>query len=231
MHEDRERALLHQLQGVEPEDVAHADLVPELGRRGVRQRQRVEAERDGGRRGQLELQRDGFGVQQADGEPGGNPADRPEHPDARELLAGIGHLMERQRVGQRQRRHVAQRVAEQDRVEAAEVGEGRDPQQQRGAKQVQEREDALGREEPVGDQPDEEGGHHGGQRRGAVRDPALLPREPQRLQQVGAHRHVPGSPDEILQEHHYRQLDLRLVHATAAPLGVSWRSPPATPAG
>ena len=67
-------------------------------------------------------------------------------------------------------------------------------------------ENPLGREEPVGDQADEERRDHRRQRGRAVGSPALLSGELQRLQQVGAHGHVPRPPDEVLEEHHHREL-------------------------
>jgi hypothetical protein len=111
--------------------------------------------------------------------------------------------MERQRVAQRQRRHEAQRVAEQDPVERTEVRQGRHIEEQRGAEQVQKGQDPLGREKPVGDQADEERRHHCRQRGGAVGHPGLRSGELERLQQIGAHGHVPCPPDEILEEHHH----------------------------
>ena len=36
-------------------------------------------------------------------------------------------------------------------------------------------------------------------------EPDLLAGEVQRLAQPGAHRHVPGAPDEVLEEHHQRE--------------------------
>jgi hypothetical protein len=111
--------------------------------------------------------------------------------------------MERQRVAQRQCRHEAQRVAEQDPVERAEVRQRRHIKEQRGAEQVQEGQDPLGREKPVGDQADEERRHHGRQRGCAVGHPGLRAGELERLQQIGAHRDVPRPPDEVLEEHHH----------------------------
>ncbi len=140
---------------------------------------------------------------------GDDPADRAEHANARELLSRVGHLVERQRVGQRQRRHVAQRVDEQHRVESAERRQRRDVEQQERADQMERGENPLGCEEPIGDHADEEGRDHRRQRGRSVGEADLRAVELQRLVQVGAHRDVPGPPDEILEEHHHRQLQSR----------------------
>ena len=62
------------------------------------------------------------------------------------LLVTRTTLAERNRVAQRQRRHVAQRVRQQHGVERAELGLGRGVEQDRPADDVQCRGDALGRQ-------------------------------------------------------------------------------------
>jgi hypothetical protein len=64
--------------------------------------------------------------------------------------------MERERVAQRQRRHEAQGVADQRGVEGDEIRQRRDIEEERRAQQMEERKNALGREEPVSNQADEE---------------------------------------------------------------------------
>src|SRR5262252_3894829 len=67
--------------------------------------------------GDLQRPRRRLEAERADEEAGHDPADRPEDADRRELAARILHLAERQRVAQRERRHVAQRVDEQHEIE------------------------------------------------------------------------------------------------------------------
>ena len=121
-HEDRERPVLHQLQRVEAEDVAHRDRVPQLGRRRVRQREREEPERQRRARRQPELQRQRLGTERADDD---SPATiQPIVPSTRmpgNSCRGSFIWWNDERVGQRERRHVAERVGQQHPVEAAEV--------------------------------------------------------------------------------------------------------------
>jgi hypothetical protein len=78
-------------------------------------------------------------------------------------------------------------------------------EQRTGAGKVQHREQALRREESIGDHPDEERRNHRGQRGRPVRQADLLAGKSKRSQ-PGPHRHVPRAPDEVLEEHHHRQL-------------------------
>ena len=151
-------------------------------------------------------------VEIADDIAGRDPPERAPGPHAREFGAGNAHLMERERVAQRQRRHEAQGVADQRGVEGDEIRQRRHIEEERRAQQMEERENALGGEEPVSNQADEERRDHRGERRRAVGRAALPSGEVQRLQQVGAHRHVPGSPDEVLEEHHHGELQAYLAH-------------------
>ncbi len=120
----------------------------------VRQQQGIQphGERGGGGNQQRLGRR--FDSQPADEQAGGDPADGAEHADLRKVARRILDVVERQRVGQRQRRHVAEGVAEQHQVQAAERRQRRCVVEQSGADKVQHCEDLLGREEPVGDHPD-----------------------------------------------------------------------------
>ena len=79
---------------------------------------------------------------------------------------------------------------------------------------MQHGQDPLGREEPVGDHADEERRDHRRQRRRPVGEPDLGAVEPERRAQPGPHRHGPRAPDEVLQEHHDRQLHANHVRAS-----------------
>src|SRR5213075_405853 len=50
-----------------------------------------------------------------------DPADRAEHANDREVTRRVGHVMERDRVRERQRRHVAERVQNEQRIERREL--------------------------------------------------------------------------------------------------------------
>ena len=206
--EDGERPLAQQLQRVEADDVGPGRaLAGAFSSGGVcgsaRQNRPSRIEAPAGdpqrRRRRLEAER-------ADGQPGDDPADRPEHADRRELAAGIDHLAERQRVAQRERRHVAQRVDQQHAVEPAEGRLRRRKEEDDAADNVERGEDALGRHEPIRDHADEERRDHRRQRRRAGGQADLLAREVQRLAEPRPHRHVPRAPHEVLQEHHRGQL-------------------------
>ena len=205
-HEHRERRLAQQAQGVEPEHVPRGDPGRRPLRRRVRQQQAVEPEDDGG--GGRDLHRP-LGVlepQEPHREAGHDPADGAQHPDGRELAGRLGHLPERQRVGQGQGRHVAERVEQQHAVDGGERRPRRREEEHRTARDVQARQQLLGREPAVGDHADEERRDHRGDRRRPEHQPDLLPRERQRLAQIGPQRHRPRAPHEELQEHHGREL-------------------------
>ena len=185
-----------------------AERVPDRERcagglwRRVRKRQRVQPHHDRGARGEAHRQCLRVGMQHlADDDACDDPADRPQHADRREFAARILHLPERERIAQRQRRHVAERVDEQHGVKSPERRLHRRVEQHSAADHVQRGEDALGREKAVGDHPDEKRRNHRRQRRRPGREPDLLARESQRLPEPRAHRDVPRAPHEILQKH------------------------------
>src|SRR5436190_17360795 len=80
---------------------------------------------------------------------------------------------------------------------------------------MQQREELLAREEPVGNDPHEEGRHQRRDRGRAVRRADLRIREMERLSEVRAHRDEPHAPNEVLQEHHRRQLRSNAVHGSS----------------
>ena len=180
MHEHRERSVLHQLQRVEPEHVAHAHAAGRLGRR-VRQQQAEHRQHDRSRGSQLHRPSRRFDAQRADDEAGDDPADRAEHAHRRKLASGIAHLPERQRVRERERRHVEQRVDEHGDVERPEGALRRRIEERDAAGEVQHRQQPLRREKPIGDHADEERRDHRGQRRRPVRQADLLAGKPERL--------------------------------------------------
>ena len=90
----------------------------------MRQSQAVKSHQDRNHGGHLERQgcRRGPETQQSTHrQPCANPTDRAQHPDARELLARVFHLGEGDGIGECQGRHVAQGVADEQRVKRAEA--------------------------------------------------------------------------------------------------------------
>jgi hypothetical protein len=77
---------------------------------------------------------------------------------------------------------------------------------------MQQRQRPLRGEEAVGDHPDEERRDHRRQGGGAIRETDLCPRELERLAQIGAHGYKPCAPDEVLEEHHGRELEANDGH-------------------
>ena len=203
-HEHRERPVFHQLQRVETKHVGHAHSPGRLGRR-MGQEQTEHRQRDRSRGSQLHRPSRRFNAHRADDNPGHDPSERSQHADRREFASRIPHLPERQRVREGERRHVAQRVDEHGTVERPEAGAGRCVEQRDAAKQVKHRQQPLGRKEAIGDHADEERRNHRRQRGGAVGEADLLAGKVERPK-PGAHRHVPGAPDEVLEEHHRGEL-------------------------
>src|SRR5438309_1685601 len=118
------------------------------------------------------------------------------------LTNSISFHNEGDRVGQRQRRHVAQGVHDQGRKEGPErrhrghVPQDRPTHQMKGGKQL------LGGEEPVREHAHEERGHDRGDRGRHVRGADLRTAEMPRAAEVGPHGDEPRPPDEVLEEHH-----------------------------
>ncbi len=175
------------------------------------QREAVEAEQHAGPRGRVERQRGLFGdgrhqgaQDEADEQPGHDPAERAEYPDQGKLFFLRLDVVECQAVREAERGHVAQVVEQQEHDEHR--GRTRRPghrEHHHTAQQVQHAQHLLGREVAVGDEPQEErrdDGRDRVHRVGPVR---------QRLHPVVGHVHgdrrVPRAPDEELEEHHRRQ--------------------------
>ena len=157
--------------------------------------------------GQLEHLESVAPSDEGEGESGNDPADRSKHADQRELLARVGHMVERQRVGQSQRRKVAERVPQKDHVDdrgrrrGCGVHQGRRQEHEAAAQHMQGAEHPLGGEEAVGDHSHEERGDDAGKRPDRVR-PAEVAAGEADLDEVQGRPDVPGAPDEELQKHH-----------------------------
>ena len=193
-------------EGVEAQRVARAERrARRLGRR-VRQRERVQPEQHGPDRRHPHRQDERIGVQYpAHHDAGHDPSDGAEHTDDGELPARIAHVVERDRVGQGERRHVAERIGDQRGIERGEGGLRRGEPEEARAHQVEDGHEPFAREEAIGHHSEEEWRDQRGDRGGSVGQANLGAREMQRPGQVGAHGDEPRAPDEVLQEHHRRQ--------------------------
>ena len=109
--EDQEVAVAEQLKRVEAERVAHVERRARRFGRRVRQRERVGRHDDRRAGRDLHRQHERVGVKHfADDDARDDPADRSEHADDRKVARRVRDVVERDRVRERQRRHVAQRV-------------------------------------------------------------------------------------------------------------------------
>ncbi|MNL28186.1 hypothetical protein D3C87_1498190 [compost metagenome] len=142
------------------------------------------------------------GKHKTDHHAGHDPANGAPHTYARELQCRVAHLAKRDRVHQRQGRHVNHHVRQHERVKRAEVRRAIELIQQHRAHQMQHREDAFGVEETVSDQTNHE--------RGNDRPPGLSRKRHADLPATGAQvageerteGDEPAAPDKELQEHH-----------------------------
>ena len=121
------------------------------------------------------------------------------------LARRILHVVERDRVRERQRRHVAERVRDQQRIERAPIASASTratsappPTRCRTASSFSR---AKNRSATI---PMKNGDTQRRDGRRAVGEPDLRAGEPQRLAEVRPHRDEPRSPDEVLEEHHHR---------------------------
>ena len=152
-----------------------------------------------------------------------DPADGAEHPDIREA-ARIGEVMKGNGVRQRQGRHVAQGVQNQERIERRKRRLLRNGPHQSAADQVQPRQQLFASEEAIRHDAHEKGREQRGNCGCTVREADLSIREVQRLTKVRAHGHEPHAPDEVLERHHqgearpfHRNLRMRTLRRASAP--------------
>ena len=102
------------------------------------------AERERGHRGDANRRGGGVDAELAEQQADGDPAERAKDADTAELGGRVLQVAHRDRVGQRQRRHVAERVGQHPDVHRVEGRERRDVPEEGGAEEVEDREDLLG---------------------------------------------------------------------------------------
>ena len=207
--EHRERRLLQQRQRAEAERLGQRRALAGGRRRRVRQDPAEQRHRCRAVAGDEEHHRLGVGLQElADEGDRRDPAERAEHARDRELLLRVGHVAERHRVRQPERRHVAEHVRQQVPLEPRRIvcldRTGDADQHDQRADGVHRSEHALRCEVAVGDQAEE-------QRRDQRRDrPGRVSPADGRHWPLGgvderASRLIPAPPDEELEEHHRAQ--------------------------
>ena len=148
-----------------------------------------------------------FKGEKSDGETGHNPADGAEDTYPRKLFSRVIHLPKRDAVAQCDSRHIQKRINENDPVKRGGVGNPRGGQQQNATQYMQHAHDPLRSKEPIGHQPHEKRRNHGGNRQCTISRPNVCSAGVQVLGHIGAHGYIPGSPDEILEQHHEDELD------------------------
>ncbi len=141
----------------------------------------------------------------ADREPGDDPADGAPHADIAEVPRRVVHLPERDRVDERERRHVQDHVEQQIRIERGKLRRAREQVHQRSADQMDHAEQPLGVHVLVRDEPDDERRDDGAPRLSGIGQRAVGAAEAERARQIAAHRDEPGAPDEELEKHHDTQ--------------------------
>jgi hypothetical protein len=158
--EDVERAVADLRERVEAGDAPQRHRLSPARRRRMWQAERVQSQDHarGGRRidrpGRLLRHAADDGSQhQADEQSRDDPADRPEHPDQRELLLLGLDVVEREAVGEPQRRHVAEIVGEEQQDESGRGrGEARHGKENHAPEQMQRAEHLFSGEVAIGDQ-------------------------------------------------------------------------------
>ena len=118
--EDVEGAVAELRQRVEADDTAQGDALSRARRWRMRQREAVEAEQHTGPGRGVERQRRLFrdgrhqaAQDEADEQPGDDPADGAEHADERKLFLGVAHVAHGDGVGEGQRGEVSEHVTEE----------------------------------------------------------------------------------------------------------------------
>ena len=170
--EDEKVAGFEQRKGIRAEKIAHLHRQAFRRSRRVRQRQAVKRQQHGAGRRHL---KDGNACRHAgdaDENARHDPADGAEHAHHREGFIHVCQAVKRDVVGQRQRRHVAERVAKQQANQQRAVLGNQRPRHEpedRRARQVHHRHHLLRGEEAVHQHAEHERRENGGDRPGGER--------------------------------------------------------------
>ncbi|SAB50132.1 Uncharacterised protein [Enterobacter hormaechei] len=204
--EDEEVAGFEQRKGIRAEEIAH--LHRQAFRRGgrVRQRQAVDRQQHGAYRRHLEDGDAGRHAGDTDENARRDPADGAEHAHYREGFIHVRQAVKRNVVGQRQRRHIAERVAKQQANQQRAVLSNQRPRHEpedRRAREVHHRHHLLRGKEAVHQHPEHERRENGSDRPG--RERVANQQRHVVLAHHQAKRDRPATPDKKLQKHHQRQ--------------------------
>ena len=153
----------------------------------------------------------------------------PAHSDEAELLLGVLHMGESDRVGDRDGRHIEEAVHQHQGEKGPEGSGEAESEHGQAADEVAEAEESLGGEMPVGELVAEEHADDRGQGEGA-QDPSLLDGREAQAGQVAEDEGEPGPPDEEFQDHHQEQLIARTLCLSHARSSLMSRRPPGGPA-
>ena len=174
----------------------------------VRQREGIKPQDERGDRRDAHGHRLGVGMQDlADHEAGCDPADRPQHANEWKVACRVFDVVKRDGIRERQRRHVAQRVENQDREERPECGQTGHVPHDCAAHEMQHGQQLFGGDEAIRKDTHEKRRHDRRESGRHIGGPDLGAGEVQRAPQVGPHRDEPRPPDEVLEEHHCGELE------------------------
>ncbi len=136
-----------------------------------------------------------------------NPTDRSTHAHDAKFLFRILHVRERNRVGDRNRRHVKQAVHEHQEKEHPKIVRERQSDHRHAADQMAERQKFLRRKSAIGKLITEEHSDDGRDRE-RVQNHRLLPRRETEAWQITENQRQPRTPDEKLENHHEEQFEV-----------------------
>ena len=159
--------------------------------------------------------RAGLSFQQEEQWPGGqNPADRAAHPHQTELLLGVLHVRERDRIGDRDRGNIEQRVDEHEAEEHGKRLGPVHPEDRQATDEVAGSHELLGGKRAVGELAGEEDAHDRGDREGAANPGDLWASETEpAIDDRGTHiapdQGQPRAPDHEFKHHHQPETERR----------------------
>jgi hypothetical protein len=136
-----------------------------------------------------------------EGPRGENPADGAAHAHDAEFLFRVLHIGERDRIGDRDRRHVEEAVHEHQQEEREKLFGETAAENRQAADEVGESEEFLGVKFPVSPLVAEEHADDRGDREGVQNQRLLSGREAE-AGQVTEDQREPSAPDEKLEHHH-----------------------------
>ena len=203
-HSEEEVGLvLHDDERVEPQNGPDADRRTLTLRRHVGQhRQTDDHHHDGRCGGGPELVYRRLPLLIANQKVDENPAERAHEPNQREFLARVLYQLEAYGIGECHGREVAEAEGQHDGVDFRERCGLRHQEHKDGAEAVEHRHHSFRGEKPIRHQANEERRDHGRDGHRPENSSGLSAGEMKRRRHVGADRDVPGTPHDVVDEHH-----------------------------